>query len=177
VNAGWNPASPSDNQAIHDAAFLGRLECLVAFLKDPRVDLNMQDDEGNTLLMNAAQMGRLSCVRFLLLVKQADLTIENNLGLDCLHLLIERLIQKDGIFPDVSGLCDRDSIAAVFGMVRQMTYTPRPMSSGPQPSVVAFVEHQQSPILTDPNLSLQASEFFNRSDYGPRHSGANGRRI
>ncbi|KAH8676434.1 ankyrin repeat-containing domain protein, partial [Tricladium varicosporioides] len=55
----------SGRSALHLAARNGNIENLRALLADKRIDMNLQDGQGQTPLHKAAKKGHLNCVKAL----------------------------------------------------------------------------------------------------------------
>ena len=62
------------------ASFEGYLDVVKELLQHPKIDINLQDRNGDTALMHAATRGRLGVVRELLKRPGIDVNLQNRYG-------------------------------------------------------------------------------------------------
>lgn len=86
--AGWSRLTP-----LLDAVSVGNTDIVGILSRHPKVELNAQDDHGNTHLHLAlklfGKLGRVNMVKFLLDLDGVDVDIENDDGLTPLELALE----------------------------------------------------------------------------------------
>ena len=71
--------------ALHDACKFGHYEIVALILKESKININIQDKDGNTALHHCAKDFKLNICQ-LLIEKKCDLDIQNNFGNTSLHL-------------------------------------------------------------------------------------------
>ena len=89
-----NARSDSGSTALHVASYCGRAEAMRELLKRPDVDINAQDDNGDTPLFDTCSQGRLMAAT-ILIGAGANLALVNNAGDSALSTAEERVAEDE----------------------------------------------------------------------------------